>query len=130
MPFGRSAAHELVFQGVQDVYLLLSHGLAQLVGLALGETGQLLGQKHHLLLVHGYAVGVLQELLHLREVVFDGLFSQFAGYKVRNIIHRPRPIEGVHGNEVLETGRAQLLQPGFHALRFELEHGGGVSPAV
>ena len=130
MPVGGPARHEFVLEGVQDVDLLLSHGLAQLVGLAFGEAGQLLGKQHHLFLVHGDAVGVLQIFLHFGKVVFDGLLALFAGHEVRDIIHRPGPIEGVHGNQVLEAGRAQFLQPGFHALGFELEHGRGVSAAV
>ena len=130
MSVGLAARHELVFQGIQDVYLLLAHGLAELVGLAFGEAGQSLGQQHHLLLVHGDAVGILQELLHLRKVVLDGLFAQLAGHEIRDVIHRPGPVEGVHGDEVLEAGGTQLLEPGFHAFRFELEHGSSVSTAV
>ena len=92
MPFGLAARHELVLQGVQNVDLLLTHGLAELVCLSFGETGQLLGQQHHLLLVHRDAVGVLQEFLHFREVVLNSLLAQLTGHKVRNIIHGPGPI--------------------------------------
>ena len=130
MSVGLAARHELVLEGVQDVDLLLAHGLAQLICLAFGEAGELLRQQHHLLLVHRNAVGILQVFLHFREVVLDGLLAQLTRHKVRDIVHRPGPIKGVHGDKVLETGWAQLLQPGFHALRFELEHGGGVSAAV
>ena len=130
MAVGDAPAHKLVFQRVQDVNLLLAHGLAQFVGLSLGEAGQLLGQKHHLFLVHRYAVGILQVLFHLGKVVFNGLFSLFSGYEIRDVIHGTGPIQGVHSNQVLKTGGTQLLQPGFHAFRFKLEHGSGVSAAV
>ena len=107
-----------------------SHGLAELVRLALGEAGELLGQQHHLLLIHGDTVGIVQVLLHVREVVRNSLLALLTRDEVRDIVHRTGPIEGVHSDEVLETRRAQLLQPCLHALRFKLEHAHGIAAAV
>ena len=87
-----SAGHELVLQFVQDGNLLLAHRLAELVGLAFRETGQLLGEEHHLLLVDRDAVGVLEELLHLREIIFNALRSEFPVYEIWNILHRARTV--------------------------------------
>ena len=51
MPVGER--HEL---RVEDLLLLLAHGPAHVVGLAQGEAGHLLGDRHHLLLVDDQAV--------------------------------------------------------------------------
>ena len=127
---GDASAHELVLERVQDVDLLLSHGLAELVRLALGEVGQLLRQEHDLLLIDGHAVGVVEVLLHLREVVLDLFEPQFPVDEGRDVIHRPRTVEGVHCDEILEAFRMQLLQPGLHALGFKLEDAGGIAASV
>ena len=121
MTVGLAALHELVLELVQNRYLLLAHRLAELVRLTLREAGQLLGKKHHLLLIDGHTVGVLEELLHLREVIFNRLESEFSVHEVRDVVHRARPVKGVHRDEVLETLRMQPLKPGLHALGFKLK---------
>ena len=130
MAVGLAALHELVLELVQNRYLLLAHRLAELVRLTLREAGQLLGKKHHLLLVDGHTVGVLEELLHLREVIFNRLESEFSVHEVRDVVHRARPVKGVHRDKVLETLRTQPLKPGLHALGLELEDAVRVTVAV
>ena len=73
------ARHELFFQGVKDVNLLLSHSLSQFVGLTFGEVRQFLRKKHDLLLIDRDSVGILEELLHLRKVIFHGLLPLLSG---------------------------------------------------
>ena len=67
------ALDELGLHLVQHVALLLSHRLAQRVGLSPGKAGQLLRQQHDLLLIDRNAVRVLQILLHVGYLVRDGL---------------------------------------------------------
>ena len=130
MSAGTTTLHELEIQLLHVLDLLLAHGLSELVGLTLGKSGQLLRQQHHLLLIDRDAVGVLQVLFHLRCVVGDGLDALLAVYEVGNIIHRPRPVERIHCDQVFEALGLQLLQPLLHAGRLELEDRGGVAASV
>ena len=63
----RGTAYEVALHLVEHGALLLTHSLTQGVGLTFGETCQLLRQKHHLFLIDGDAVGVVQILLHVRQ---------------------------------------------------------------
>ena len=81
-------------------------------------------------MINGDSVGVVEVFLHLRQVVLDRLYAQFPVNEIRDIIHRTRPVERIHRNEVLETLRMQLLEPFHHARRFELEHRGSIASAV
>ena len=127
---GQRALHEGFLERVEHGFLLLAHGLAELVGLALGEAGQLLRQAHDLLLVDRDAVGLLEELLHLGEVVVDLGRVVLARHEVRDVVHRARTVEGVHGDQVLETLGVQADQPLLHAAGFELEDALGVAAGV
>ena len=53
-----------------------------------------------------------------------------AGDEVRNIVHRPRTIEGVHRDEVLEDRRLQLAKIFLHTCRLKLECAGCLSRAI
>ena len=125
-----AALDKIGIQALQHVDFFLSHGLAELVGLAFGEARHLLGNPHHLLLVHGYAVGFLQEFAHDRQVEGDLFLAPFAGDEGGDVIHRPRTVEGVHSDEVLEALRVQALQPLLHAGRFKLEDAFGIAPRI
>ena len=99
---GNAAVDKFRLHGIDDVFLLLTHCLTQGVTLAAGEIGELAAKKHHLLLIHGDSVGVLEVLLHARDVVGDGGFAVFTCDEVWDFIHRTRTIKGVHGYKVLE----------------------------
>ena len=60
-------------------------------------------------------------------VVFDRLLTQFTPDEGRNILHRPRTIQGVHSYQVLETVRLEGTEVFFHSGRLELEQPGGIS---
>ena len=122
-----AALYKLVVKALKNVYLLLTHGLTELVRLAFGEACHLLRDTHYLLLIYCNAVGLLKEFRHYREVEFYFLVTAFAGYKRRDIIHRPRSVKGVHCYKVLEALRMQALQPFLHSGGLELEHALGVS---
>ena len=123
-------AHEFHLELRHLVNLLLAHGLAEHVAFSSGEVGEEARQEHHLLLIDRDAVGLLQILLHDGDVVGNRLLAVLTRYERRNVVHRPRPVEGVHGYEVLEFARLELAQRVLHPLRLKLERGGGVSVAV
>ncbi len=130
MPVCHTSGHKLVLQRHKGLYLLLSHRLSQRIGLTLGEAGQFLRKKHHLLLIHGDTVSVVQILLHIREVVFYRLDAKFSVYEIRNVIHRTRTVQRIHRDQILEPLGMKLLKICLHTRRFELEHHGGVTASV
>ena len=103
-----SALDELGLHLVQFVAQLLTHSFTQGIALASGEVGQQAREEHHLLLIYGDTVGVLQVFLHDRDVILDGLPALFAVNEVWDVVHRSRPVEGIHGDEVLERGGLQF----------------------
>ena len=125
-----TAFYKLCVKALKNVNLLLTHGLTQLVRLAFGEAGHLLGNTHNLLLVNGNAVGLFQELSHYRKVKGNLFFSALTGNKGGNVVHRARTVQGVHGNQVLEALRMQPLEPFLHARGLKLEHALGVTAGV
>ena len=114
MPVGPAAFHELDIEFLHVLDLLLAHRLAKLVGLAFGETGQLLREQHHLLLIDRDAVGVFQILLHLGGIVGDGLETLLAVDEIGDVVHRARAVERVHCDQVFEALGLQLLEPLLH----------------
>ena len=121
MAVGLSARNKLRLHGINDVFFLLTHGLTQGIALATGEVGKLSRQEHHLLLIDGDAVGVLQIFLHAGDVIFNFLLAVLTRNKLRDIVHWSRTVEGVHGNEILEDRGVQLTQIFLHARRLKLE---------
>ena len=104
--------------------VLLPHRAAQLVGLSEREAGQLAGQPHDLFLIGDDAVGVLEDRLHLRQVVPDLDPPVLAGDVVVDdaAAQRARPVERVQRDQVLEALRLRLAQHLAHARALELEH--------
>ncbi len=45
-------------------------------------------------------------------------------------LHGPRPVKGVHGNQVFDGIRFELLEVFAHSLRFKLEGADGLAPLV
>ena len=64
-----SAVDELRLQLIQLLLEFLTHGLTQRVTLTTGEVGKQARQEHHLLLIYGDTVCVLEVLLHARDIV-------------------------------------------------------------
>ena len=113
--------NELWLHGVDNVLFLLTHSLTQGIALTTGKVGQLTRQQHHLLLIDGDAIGVLEVFLHAGDVVLDFLATILTGDERRNVVHRSRTVEGVHGNEVLEHRRMKLAEVFLHTCRLKLE---------
>ena len=124
-PFGLRIFNELRLKLVQRLAVFLAHGLAQHVGIALGEIGQFLRQQHDLLLVNRYAVGFLQVFGHFGQVILDFLAAVLAVHVVGNVGNRAGAVQRVHGNQIAETVGLQVFHVLFHPVRFKLEHGIG-----
>ena len=122
-----AAIDKLRLHGVNDILLLLTHGLTQGVALTTGEVGQLTRQQHHLLLIHRDTIGILQVLLHTVDIVLDLLTSVLTGNEGRDIVHRSWTVEGIHGDEILEHGGMQFTQVFLHTCRLKLERADGLS---
>jgi len=121
---GAAALHELVAHLLQLFGDLLAHGLAQAVGFSRREAGELLGDLHDLLLEDHAAVGVLEDGLHQRVIVGDGLAAVLA-------VHEHVEHAGLHGagaeqrdqrDDVVEDGGLDAEQKVADALRVQLEH--------
>ncbi len=96
---------------------LLAHGAAQDVALPQGEAREDAGGLLHLLLIDHDAVGLLQDRLQQRMGIDNRLAPVLAGDEGRNHFHRPGPIEGDQGDEVLDFVDLQLPQQIPHASR-------------
>ena len=106
---------ELGLHLVQHILFLLTHRLAQRVGLAARESCKLLREQHDLLLIDGNAISVLQVLLHIGNIVGHLFLTVLTRDERGNILHRPRTIERIHRNQVLEAVGFQVAQMLFHA---------------
>ena len=101
---------------------LLAHRAAQQIGAAEAVAGQHLGDLHDLLLVGHDAIGFLQDPLERRVQVIGLLLAMFHRDVSRDVLHRPRPVQRVGGDDVLEPVRAQLPEHVAHTGAFDLEH--------
>ena len=125
-----STLDKLGFHGIYDSLFLLTHSLAQGVALTASKVCQLARQKHHLLLIYGDSVGVLQIFLHAGDVVLYLLATVLARNKRGDIIHRTWTIEGIHGDDVLEYRRLEFAKVFLHTRRFKLEGADGASLGI
>ena len=117
-----AARDELRLQARHQVALLLADRGPQRVRLRAGEAGDVARDLHQLLLVERDAVGRLGDRAQaVVEVAHRGGVA-LAARVVRDEAHRPGPVEGDQRDDVVELGRAHLLQRLLHALGLELEH--------
>ena len=121
---------EFRLHGVNDILFLLTHRLTQGVALTTGEVGQQTRQQHHLLLINGNAVGILQIFLHHRNIIGDRFLTVLTTDELRNVAHRSWTVEGVHGDEVFKDGGLQLAQVFLHTSRLKLECADGAALLV
>ncbi len=118
---------------VQDLLLLLTHGLTQNVCLAQRVTGQLLRDLHDLLLIHdqteGRAQDVLERFFQLRvdgrNLLTPVLTQRVVGVRVRT--HRARTVQGTDGGDVFEVVGLHELEEVAHATTIELEDAEGLA---
>jgi len=125
-----AAFQELFLQPVHHILLLFPHSLAQRIGLAGREACHGLRQLHHLFLVDGDAIGVLQVLLHHGQLEMHFLNPVLAVNITGDIFHGARPVQRVHRYQVLKTVGFELPQVAFHTHALKLEQTCGLTPAV
>ena len=101
--------------------VFFTHRAAEHVGLTERVAAHHLRDLNDLLLVDDDAVGFLQNALEHVVQVIDGLLAVLAIDVGRNVVHRTRPIERDHGDDVFEAVGLQPLQAFAHARTFELE---------
>ena len=101
---GFALLNEFGFHLIYDILLFLTHGLTQGIALTASEISQQSREKHHLLLIHGNAVSIFQILFHNGDIVGDERRIVLTLDKVGDIVHRPRTIQGTHGNQIFKHG--------------------------
>ncbi len=101
---------------------LLADRLAQVICLGRAEAADLLGDLHRLLLIDGDAVCVAGDRLETRVDEGDLLLARLPLGVVRDVLHRPRPVERDERDQVLEHGRLHEPERLAHPGRLELEH--------
>ena len=111
-----------------EIELLLRHRLAQLVGLAGGETAHLHRDLHDLLLVDDRAVRRLEDVPEALVIVDDGLGLGLAPDEIidHTGVERTGTVEGDDGDDVRVTVGLHPLEQRDHARRLDLENAGGV----
>jgi hypothetical protein len=123
--------HELLALLGHLLGLLFAHGPAQQVRAAEGVVGDDPCAAHDLFLVDDDAVGGLQRLLQGRMRVGDFDLPVLA---LDEFVHhagaqRPWPVQGEHGDDVLEAGGLEHPQILAHSAGFHLEDAVGVAGA-
>ena len=121
------ALNELLPHLLHNVELLLAHCLAQDIGFAKRKAANALRDAHHLFLVDDHPVGHIEYLAELRMEVVHLLLPVLAADEGIDVVHGPRPVEGHHGDDILDIGRFQLPEVVLHALRVELEYADGLT---
>src|SRR6185295_17792708 len=108
--------------------VLLPHRLAQDVRFAEREAGELPRDAHHLFLIRDDAVGLAENRLELRQLVPDlGLALLTRDVVVDHpAAQRPRPVQRVQRDEILQRLRLRLAENIAHAARIELEDAVGL----
>ena len=107
--------------------LLLTHRLSQRVALSSCKSSQQSAEQHHLLLIDGHSVGLLKIAFHLGDVILYLFFAVLAPDEGGYLVHRPRSVEGVHGDQVFKHRGVQLAQVFLHAGRLKLEGADGAT---
>ena len=125
-----SLLDELRFHLVNDGFHLLTHRLTKGITLTTCKVRQLATQEHYLLLIDSDSVGVFEVLLHTRDVVLHQRRVMFTPDKVWDIIHWPRTIERIHGDEVFKHCWMKLTQILLHTSRLKLECTNGLSTLI
>ena len=80
--------------------------------------------KQHLFLVDNHPVGLLKDTGQGRIRVTDRLKAMFGLDKGRDVLHRPRAVEGYHGSNITEGGWLKLFDVAAHTRPLQLEDAG------
>ena len=121
--------HEISPLGLQHGGLLLGHGAADDVGVAVGVSRHDAEDAHDLLLVHRHAVGRGQNGLQEGGGILDLRRIFPIGDVAGNGLHGAGTIQGDGGLNVPDSPGLQTRQHLPHASRFQLEHTQGLTTA-
>ena len=124
-----AALDELHLHPGHDVFLLLPHGPAENIRFSEAEAAQVRRDAHHLLLVDDDPISLLQDRGQQGMEIFDRLPPELAVDVGVDILHRAGPVEGVHGDQVLDAVGLQLAEIFLHPLALELEDPHGIAVA-
>src|ERR1044072_1211623 len=99
------ALDELLFVNGHLLALLLAHRATHEVGFAKCIAGKLLRELHYLLLVDDDAVGVVQDLFHLRHEIANGFLAVVAldEFVDHAAVEWSRTIKSIKGGEIFEA---------------------------
>src|ERR1051326_7483215 len=99
------AVDELLFMHGYLFALLLAHRAPHQVSFAKCITRKLLCELHDLLLIDDDAVGVAENLLHLRDEITHGLLAVVPQDELVHhaAVEWTRPVEGIQGREIFES---------------------------
>ena len=102
---------------------LLTGGLAQIVSLGHGVSGNFGRHAHHVFLVHHQAVGLTEHVFKVDVVVNDLLSTVLTVgvFVVRLLPHGTRSIESHEGGDIFERSGRQSTHQVSHIGTFELE---------
>ena len=124
-----STFHDLFLKLHHQIYVLLTHGFAQSIRFAAAEPAQFARDLHHLFLIDGNAIGAFEGVFHQGMIVGDLFLAVFARDIAVDELHRSRPVERHHGDQILKHIGLQFHQILAHAVTFKLEYAVGFAPA-
>src|SRR5215469_148738 len=109
------------------LFLFLPHGSTEDIGFAKREAGQAVGNLHDLFLIEDDPVGFFEDVFELREFVRDLRLAVLAVDEVIDhaALNGTRTVEGVERGQVFDARGLITAEDVAHAVRFELEDGGG-----
>ena len=113
---------------IQLSFLLLTHRAAQQIRFTQRIICNLLGDRHHLLLIHNQAIGSIKNLgkrlfklgVNRLNLLLTVLTKGIVRMRVRT--HRSRAVQGKHSGNMLELFRLHKLQKRTHRPAIKLEH--------
>ena len=122
---------ELVAVALHQFDLLLTHRLAQVVGIVHRESCEHVGDLHHLFLVNDDAVGGVEDRFESRMKIFN-LFTAVFAVAVQ-IVHTGSewawPVESQYRDHVLEPIRFEVAQKFAHSRALQLKDPVGLTVA-
>ncbi len=122
-----ASLYELRFHRIDNVLLLLTHGLTQSIRLATSKVGQKTRQQHDLLLIDGDAIRILEIFFHHWNIIGDRFTTVLSRNKGRDVIHRSWTIERIHSHNIANAVWLKFLEILLHARRLKLEGTNGAT---
>ncbi len=102
-------------------------GLAQNICFPVGKTGKVSRNLEYLFLIHGDAVGFIENGSEFRMQIFDSSLFMLTGNICINEFHGTGPVERDHGDDILNLDGLEFLEISGHAVGFKLEDAGGIA---